>query len=427
MFKKRHIAYDYRQVFLDFNRSIQTIKDTSLMISSIVSRIYELIPAKAVYLFWENNDETGFQLMNFDAVTQTDLFVSPGNGSSSACTVTSASPIPPTPPTLSPGDGLVQWLKLNEKPLIVSFDPEYDNIFSSHDKEIINYLKAVLICPLKTSNRFKGAIMMQERADSNPYSSLDLEMLSILLDNAVLAIENVAYYEERVTHLKHIYQTDRLAVIGQLAAGAAHEIRNPLTSIKSIIQYVKDDIKEDKKQLLMKTVLQEVDRINDILTGLLSFSRQNNPVKHKFDLAVMIDQTLDFIRNTKMKKRITLTATFYTPTIFIVADHDQLKQVLMNIVLNAMDAIDEAGEVEVDVRQAKMEGRPCITITVTDTGKGIEDESLEKLFDPFYTTKTEGTGLGLSISYGIIRQHQGNIEIGNRPNGGARVTINIPC
>jgi signal transduction histidine kinase len=251
-------------------------------------------------------------------------------------------------------------------------------------------------------------------------------MLSIMLDNVALAIENVMYGEERVTHLKHIYQTDRLAIIGQLAAGAAHEIRNPLTSIKSAIQYVKDDIQEPRKQKMVESVLSEVDRINEILAGLLSFSRQNNPVKREFNLAALIEQTLELIRNTRMKKQVKLTASYFTPSMPIVADSDQLTQVFMNIILNAVDAIDDEGEIDVDVQMTKIEGEMFYAITVNDNGKGISEESLEKLFDPFYTTKTEGTGLGLSISYGIIHRHRGNIEVSNRAEGGAQVLIRLP-
>jgi signal transduction histidine kinase len=401
LFQTRQAKHDYRQVFLDFNRSLHTIKDKTLLISSIVTRIYDLIPARAIYFFWENGDATRYQLVNTDTSIKQDMF-------------------------LLPGDGLSQWLKLNEKLLIVSFAPEYANIFSDNDACTVKKLDTALIYPLKTSNQFRGMILMTERKDHKPYCKQDLEILSVLLDNAILAIENVTYHEEHVTHLKHIFQADRLAVIGQLAAGAAHEIRNPLTSIKSIIQYVHGDIHEPRKYNMIKTVLLEVDRINDILTGLLSFSRQTEPVKHEFDLVAMIDQTISLIRNTRNKKQIELVATYYASSIPVVADSDQMKQVMMNIILNAFDAIDGDGKVNIDVQPATFNGELFYTITITDNGKGIEEENLERLFDPFYTTKEEGTGLGLSISYGIIHRHRGNIEVVNYPNGGAQVIIQIP-
>ena len=397
----RKSQYDYRQVFLDFNRTLHTVKDKTLLISSIITRIYELIPADAIYIFLENSETGIFHLTNISPELPADLY-------------------------LSPDDGLIRWLKRNETHITVSFTPEFANIFSPNDKKIIQYLETVLIYPLKTANRFRGVILMKKRKDNKPYSEHDLEMVTILLDNAALAIENATYHEERVARLKHIYQTDRLAVIGHLAAGAAHEIRNPLTSIRSAIQYVKGDIQDPKKQKIMNSVMLEVDRINEILSGLLSFSRQNNPVKHTFDLAVLIDQILELLRNTRIKKQIQLTASCFAPSIPIVADSDQIKQVLMNVLLNAIDAIDEKGEIEVAVQPSKMEGEPFYIITINDNGRGISEESLEKLFDPFYTTKDDGTGLGLSISYGIIRRHQGSIDISNRREGGAQAVIRLP-
>ena len=397
LFNKRKKPYDYRQVFLDFNRSLHAIKDKAQLMSSIVTRIDELIPAQAIYIFWENSDASGYPLMNPAPDMHHDI-------------------------RLLPEDGLAQWLYLNDNPLTVSFAPEYANIFSPNDKNVIQSLETVLIYPLKANNHLKGAVLLGNK----DYSSDEKEMLSILLNNAVLAIENVAYHEEHAAHLKYIYRTDRLAVIGQLAAGAAHEIRNPLTSIKSAIQYVKKDITEPRKQNMLQSVLQEVDRINVILTDLLSFSRQNHPVKREFDLAAMIDQTIGLIRNTRLRKQIKLNVRCFATIVPIFADSDQLKQALMNIILNAIDAIDVEGEINIDVQPSKMEGTEFYVITVTDNGKGIREESLEKLFDPFYTTKDEGTGLGLSISYGIIHQHGGRIDIGNRPEGGAQVVIQLP-
>ncbi len=401
LFQSKEAKYDYRRVFLDFNRSLNTIKDKASLISSILTRIHELLPTQAAYLFWENNDATRYLLMN-DA---------PGKGRNLY---------------LLPDDGLIRWLQLNEKPLVVSFTPEYAGIFSDNDAEIVRTLGCVLVCPLKANNQFKGIILLGKRKDNKPYADQDLEMLAVLLDNAALAIENVTYHEERVAHLKHIFQTDRLAVIGQLAAGAAHEIRNPLTGIRSAIQYIQGDIREPRKQAILKSALSEVDRINDILAGLLSFSRQNNPVKREFDLIAVMDQTLGLIKNTRIKKQIEFVTSWFAPTAPIVADSDQLKQVFMNIFLNAIDAIDNEGIIRIDIQPTKSEGETFYAITVTDNGKGIDPESMEKLFDPFYTTKQEGTGLGLSITYGIVQRHRGNIEISNQSGGGARVTIQLP-
>jgi signal transduction histidine kinase len=323
-------------------------------------------------------------------------------------------------------DRLIHWLRLNEKSLVISFSDEYINIFSQNDLKIIRQLNCKLACPLKANNQFCGVIFLGEKENKKAYQSKDIEILSILLDNAALAIENITYNEERVAHLKHIIQTDRLAVIGQLAAGAAHEIRNPLTSIKSAIQYVQDDISNLKKQKIIQSALSEVNRINEILTGLLSFSRQNDPVKREFDLAAMIDQTLQLIRNTRIKKQIEFIIQLEESPLPVVADRDQLKQVLMNIILNSIDAIRENGIIRIAIQLAMIEGIRHYMITVTDNGTGIDEEQLEKIFDPFYTTKETGTGLGLSISYGIIHRHGGNIEIRNSPEGGACVEIQLP-
>jgi len=395
--------YDYRQIFLDFNHSLHTIKDKSSLIASIITRINELVHTKGIYVLWQNYDATRYTLINPQGQEEInhDLYI------------------------LSDGS-LIKWLQVNEKPLVISYAPEYINIFSENDMKIIKHLNCKVICPLNANNQFRGVICMGEREDKKDYDDKDMEVLSVLLDNAAIAIENIIYNEERVARLKQILQTDRLSVIGQLAAGAAHEIRNPLTSIKSAIQFVQGDIYDPKKQKIIHSTLLEINRINEILTGLLSFSRQNDPVKREFDLVAMIEQTLQFIQHTHIKKQVRFITKYEINPLPIVADQDQLKQVMINIVLNAIDAIPEEGFIKIEVHPSMIEGKVHYHIIITDNGTGINEEQLEKLFDPFFTTKEEGTGLGLSISYGIIHRHGGNIEIRNHPNGGTQVEIQLP-
>ncbi|MDR0573382.1 MAG: histidine kinase [Tannerella sp.] len=402
LFKNKQSRYDYRQIFLDFNRSLHTIKDKKFLLLSIVTRIYEFVQAKNIYVLWQNYDTTRYVLINPQEETGPEL-------------------------SISSDDGLIKWLQLNEKPLVVSFVPEYINIFSENDLKIVKQLNCKLICPLKANNQFRGVIFMGEKENKKAYNAKDVETLSVLLDNTALAIENVSYNEERGAHLKRMMQTDRLSVIGQLAAGAVHEIRNPLTSIKSAIQYIQGDINDPKKQKIIRLTLSEVNRINEILTGLLSFSRQNNPVKREFNLISMIEQTLQLVRNTHIKKQIRFIADFETSPLPVVADQDQLKQVIMNILLNAIDAIREEGFIRIAIYPSLMDRATYYHIVITDSGTGVNEDQLEKIFDPFYTTKEEGTGLGLSISYGIIHRHGGNIEIRNHPDGGARVEIQLPA
>lgn len=402
--KRRQAAlYDYRQVFLDFNRMLHVIKDKSSLVSSILTRLYELVPSDCIHLFWGNNDNSRYTRIS----SQPDAD-------------------PAQEPYFLSEDGLIRWLRLNETPLVVSFAPEFVGIYSPRDRDLIEQHRCELVYPLKACNEFKGIVLFGKRKDGRPYDLQNLGMMSVLLDNAALALENILYNEERTARLKHMFQTDRLAIIGQLAAGAAHEIRNPLTSIRSTIQYVQNDIQNPQKRAIMHSLLSEIDRINDIVSGLLSFSRQNDPVKKRFDLAPLMEQTLLLIKKTRFRKQVDFRLVNRAEEAPILADPNQLKQVFMNILLNAVDAIEEEGTVTIVMDRRTERNLPLYSVEIADTGKGMEAEQMENLFTPFFTTKEEGTGLGLSISYGIVQRHGGNIEVQSEAGKGTRVLILLP-
>ena len=403
LFSRRSIPPNYMQVFIDFNKSLKLINDKSSLINITITRIIELADPEDVYFFMLNPDTTNyeFQESTCHPMKRKLLFIG--------------------------GDGLVKWLIRNERQLNISFDPEYSSVYSENDKTVLQELQCKIVFQLKVMNSLKGLVLLTLKKNGKPYSGNETEIIKIILDNAALAIENITFFEEQKESLKKMYRADKLAVIGQLAAGAAHEIRNPLTSIRSIIQYVEPEVKNPEKRKMISNAIAEVDRINEIIKGLLSFSRLSDSVMEPFDLKEMLHQTISLVSNTAVARNIVINISFHPRQSIITADAGQLKQVFLNIILNAVEAICEIGSINISVKELKEEGgAEHFIISIKDTGTGITQENIDKVFDPFYTTKAEGTGLGLSISYGIVHKHQGELEIQSQPGKGTEVIIKLP-
>ncbi|MCI0496249.1 ATP-binding protein, partial [candidate division KSB1 bacterium] len=192
-----------------------------------------------------------------------------------------------------------------------------------------------------------------------------------------------------------------------------------------------------KKELVVG-LIQEVDRINEIIEGLLSFSKPSKPETELIGLDALLEQTLTLVATTAKKRKIAIDYKFNALEKLLKADPAQLKQVFLNIMMNALQAMDDGGKLQIAVESSHKDGLfaselPAkFLITFQDTGEGIQKENLDHVFDPFFTTKKDGTGLGLSISYGIIQQHGGEIEIEsvskkeNSEAHGTKVTIVLP-
>ena len=236
-------------------------------------------------------------------------------------------------------------------------------------------------------------------------------------------------HREQRDRLRRLYRAERLAAAGQLAAGVAHEIRNPLTSIRSTIQYlVPSFAAEPEKQELMGELLSEVDRINRIVNDLLSLARPSEFCAAEVELPELLEQSVLLVRTQADKQGVTIESTGSAPGLVVSADPNQLKQVFLNVLLNALQAMPDGGRlsVKLDRRPTDALGREWVHVVVADTGTGIPGEFLDKIFDPFFTLKREGTGLGLSISYNIVQQHEGEMEVQSQPGEGTTVNIRLP-
>jgi signal transduction histidine kinase len=221
---------------------------------------------------------------------------------------------------------------------------------------------------------------------------------------------------------------DRLVSLGELSAYVAHEIRNPLTGIRTTVQFVGTKLKpRDPSREDLDDVIKELDRIEQIINGLLLFARPPAARPQPCDLHVVLEKTLALLEIQLKDAQVTLTREFAADLPQVYADPDLVQQVFLNLCLNAIQAMPQGGELNVatGVRRTRAR-RPLVDVSFRDSGVGIPKEFMEKIFDPFFTTRSMGTGLGLPISVQIVREVGGTITAKNNAGGGATLRVSFP-
>jgi two-component system sensor histidine kinase PilS (NtrC family) len=220
-----------------------------------------------------------------------------------------------------------------------------------------------------------------------------------------------------------IKHKEKWAAIGELSANIAHEIRNPLASLKGAIEMLREDrAAKEQKERLTEIALKEMERLNEIITDFLVYSTPRALEFTAFDLNLVLDDTLELLKNTaSARKDISITKDFDMP-LFVSADRQKMHQVFLNLGMNALEAMPDGGELSVSTKRLDN----SFEVVFKDTGIGIRQENIEKIFYPFFTTKDEGTGLGLAIAYRIIEEHKGNISGISNPGEGTAFKVIIP-
>jgi len=231
-------------------------------------------------------------------------------------------------------------------------------------------------------------------------------------------------------------RADRLSALGQLSAGLAHEIRNPLGAIKGAVEILEEDFPGGhSKSEFFAIILKEVKRLNDVVTNFLNFAR---PVTLQFapvDVRDVLTSLEGLISGQARAHRVQVFTSFHEGPARVMADEALLKQAFLNIMLNALEAMAEGGDLAISTRLVdpgaatilEAEGREeSLEVVFDDTGSGISDEHLGRVFDPFFTTKKDGTGLGLAITYRIIENHRGSIRVMSQPGKGTTFAVTLP-
>jgi signal transduction histidine kinase len=235
---------------------------------------------------------------------------------------------------------------------------------------------------------------------------------------------------ELEVHQEQLVQSRKIAAVGTLTSGIAHELNNPINNIVLTAEALKEDfgqLDQDEALGLIHDILVQSERASEIVKGLLDFSRSEHPEFESLSIAAVVHDTLKLVRNQLALSGIQVEEELPSRLPLIHGDRKSLQQVFLNLFINAIQAMLDGGSLT--IRGRPSEDGHWLKVEVTDTGVGIEAEHLPHIFDPFYTTKQvgRGTGLGLSVTYGIVEKHGGHIEVQSQKGKGSTFTVILPA
>jgi signal transduction histidine kinase len=398
--------YDYRETLGNFSKAMVTILDLKSLSKKIIDTITQTMGVEKASLFFMNEERGGYYLLESKNIK-----------------------IASFPPVLSKGNPLPQYLE-KIKEIVIREElvkgmtiPEINDVVST-----LTRLEAEVSIPLVSKGQLIGMMNLSHKFNKDIYSHEDIELLSTLANQTTVAIENARLYDDLKKSKSYIRRADRLASLGTLTAGLAHEIRNPLVAIKTFTQLLPERIDDEEfRNHFLSIASGEVDRISALVTELLEFARPSEPKFELEDINGILDGMILLVSTETRSKHIEILKDCASDLSPITIDREQMKQVFLNMLLNAIEATPEKGKIYVKTRSyTKPEGEPYIQIEFTDTGCGIRPEYLEEIFTPFFTTKEKGSGLGLSISNQIVQDHKGYIDVESQVNKGTSFFINLP-
>jgi signal transduction histidine kinase len=366
-------------------------------------------------------------IRDFLKVPRVALFLLDADGNVFVPTVVQGFPLPENA-LFYFDDQCVIWMNANRRHLNLGKDRLLDSAAEDEQNRWHRWPLTWLF-PLLSLNRLTGFLALGGRE----FDAREIELLRNLVNLGGVALHNAALHRRQKEVTENFSRAEKLAQAGQLAAAAAHEIRNPLTAIRSSVQYVLSSLEEeDKRRELMDDVLEEVDRINGVLEGLLASVRPRVPRFQRIDLVDLIEK---IFRPYQLNEDLIIHLKLDEACRDAICDPEQLRQVLLNLIQNAVQAMDARGEISFELRLGPTRSHRIKTLStqsyhlkISDQGPGISEEIQMRIFDPFFTTKTkgQGTGLGLSICRGIIEKHGGEIHVSSKPGEGSCFDIELP-
>ena len=407
-FFKRRV--DYRETLLRSSKEMVSIIDIKALSENLVRTVGKSLGIEKVSLLLNNDTKSSYHLeasLGLELAQSDSVHL----------------------PTEGP---LVHLLQRRREPIVkeelewVPVGPQTPQTIEAMEK-----MGAEISLPIISKDRLIGILNLGHKDDKTIYSKEDLELLSTLTNQAAIAIENARLYENLKQSQDTLRRADRLSSLGLLTAGLAHEIRNPLVAIRTFTQLLPERYDDAEfREGFQGLALKEVDRICGLINDLLSFARPSKPNVAPENVGDVVDNIARILETQAKEKGVGIAREFGENLPKVWIDSEQMKQVFMNLILNAIQAMKDGGSIEISTRlTAKGDTeviREYVQVEVRDTGVGIPPENLEQIFDPFFTSKDEGSGLGLAVSHQIVREHGGFLTVNSTVGKGTSFFVHVP-
>ncbi len=391
--------YDYRRTLQDLGRSIGGVIELDELLHRVSRLIQQTIKVDRVFFFIHDRNTHNFILKNHTGHLKEQKY------------------------SLEK-EPLLQYMSQLRRTLVQygGEAPLRKGIEWKKIWEEMNRWKAKVCIPLLGGDQILGILCLGEKLSGDVYTSEDINLFDTFHFQLGTAIENAYLHQETLEKQRQIEKANRMATIGTMTAGLAHEIKNPMVALKTFAEILPkkfDDANYRRKY--MEIVPKEVDRINNLLEKLLQLSRPTSARMERVGLVTIIAEVDNLLRNKFEQQKISLKYSG-DQQLYILADRAQMSQLFLNLYLNAIQFMPQGGTLSAEGQRENSH----LKISIKDTGIGIPAENLPRLFDPFFTTRHEGTGLGLTICQKIVEDHKGTIKIESRVGQGTTVILRFP-
>jgi len=411
MFRRQH---GVRDALRALSRELPLLLDRQRLAETLTTELVTRIPASHATL--HVHDEGGRGL---HPISHTSSEVTPDG----------------SPADITPA--LAAWVAMAGQTLIVEETMFHGDALTALQGPVIELQRqrVALVVPLVLEGQLVAVMSVGEKLSGEMYETDEIELLEMLVQEAAVAFKNAGLYDdlrEQMAELtraqSQLMQSAKLAAIGELAASVAHEVNNPLMVIlgsAGILRRRSDMAAADEK---LSVIEAQAMRAGNIIRGLLDFARRRERRPENVSISNVIDRALGLVRDKLKAQDVEVVTLFEDAGAYVYGDRDELTQVFINLINNAADAMADGGRLSLSSEVCRHEDLTYLSIRVTDTGTGIDAETLAQIFDPFFTTKAEGkgTGLGLSLTLGIVKKHEGTIHAESAVGKGTSMVINLP-
>jgi signal transduction histidine kinase len=387
--------YHYRRKFMEFSRELIELIDLEDVLKTTGRFISETLHIGSVAILLLDGEGEGY-LIRYEENVRGDL-------------------------EIRPNSNLIRYLRKSGK------GTEIENLRVEKglegDAEDLLGLGFSAVIPILLKEKLMGLMVLGRKMNQKDFTNEDIEMMEAFSTQTSLAISRALIHRDISLKDRQIMQSEKMASLGELAAGIAHEIRNPLAIISGSAETMKKRHDRETKEEMTNYIMEEADRINAMITNFLDYAKPMEPKFMRCNIVEVVEKSIRLISPQAKTQNVEVVREFPQKARYIKADPELIQHAFMNIELNALEAMETDGVLRINVLP-NQGGR--VLVNFSDTGKGMPPEISQKVFDPFFTTKEGGTGLGLSIAHTIVESHGGTITNVSHGNRGTTFSVSLP-